>query len=364
MKSSNVISFLHYILGMIFNLVFMGLVVYAVYAFTILGFNRGALLAQEMTEVGEDYTYEFVLEEDTPATEVARRLEERGIINNRHLFNLEIFLMGRVRTYSAGTFILNSSMSNTEVHQTMRGVGAGQAPHEDITTLEGWTIADMATYFEYREFFAAEEFLYVAHSVEEWVSTFSFLMDVPDRPNGLEGYLFPDTYQIPINPSPGDIISRMLRQFDQVFTIELRDQAYEMGLTIDEVVIMASIIEREAQLAHERPMVSGVIHNRLAIDMNLEMCSTVAYVLDVPRDRLLLADLLIDSPYNTYQNPGFPIGPIANPGTAAIRAALNPANHNYLFFVLYDMDTREHFFSRTYEEHNAAIARAEARGVR
>jgi len=249
-------------------------------------------------------------------------------------------------------------MSNTEVHRTFLRTGSGQAPYEEIRIPEGWTIQDMADYFEYRGFFPAEDFVYVATYGH---FNFSFLMNKPERPNGLEGYLFPDTYQIPVNPVPGDIIIRMLRRFDAVFDAELRDQAYEMGLTIDDIVLMASIIEREARLASERPVISQVIHNRLAIDMNLEMCSTVAYVLDVPRDRLLIEDLQIDSPFNTYRNPGLPIGPISNPGEAAIRATLNPSGCDYLFFVLYDFETGQHFFSRTWEEHNEADLRARAR---
>lgn len=360
MKSRSIIDLLHWILGMFFNFAIVVAVGIAVYFITIRGFEFGETLAADFTAVGDNYEFPFVLDHDTPASEVARELEYMGIISNRFLFNLELFLMGGVRTYEAGTYTLNRNMSYREIRRTLGGgVAQGQAQEEEIRIPEGWTIKDMADYFEYRGFFTAEEFINVATYGH---FSFSFLMNLPtNRPNGLEGYLFPDTYRIPANPNPGDIISRMLRQFDRVFDAELRDQAYEMGLTIDEVIIMASIIERETRLASERPMVSGVIHNRLAIDMNLEMCSTVAYVLDVPRDRLLLADLQIDSPFNTYMHSGLPIGPISNPGEAAIRAALNPDDHNYLFFVLYDFETGEHFFARTWEEHDAADQRARAR---
>ena len=359
MKSSSVINFLHYILGMFFNLAIMGVVAYAVVALTIMGYNFGLGFAAEMVAVGEDYEVVLVLEVDTPASEVSRRLEEYGVINNSRLFNLELFLMNRIRTYSAGTYTLNRNMTNTEVHHILRGTGRGQAPHEVITIPEGWTIEDMAAYFESRGFFTAEEFIYVAHYGH---FNFAFLLDKPDRPNGLEGYLFPDTYQIPVNPVPGDIIWRMLSRFDNIFTDEMRTQAYEMGLTLDEVVIMASIIEVETRLPSERPMVSQVIHNRIEIGMHLEMCSTVQYVLEEQRDRLTNEDTRIDSPYNTYLHPGLPIGPISNPGAAALRAVLNPVDHDYLFFVLYNFETGQHFFSRDWETHNAADERARARG--
>ena len=355
MKSDNVISFLQYILGMFFNFAIVAIVGYAVFVLTVRAYDWGMNFANEMVATGPDYAVVFVLDKDTPATEVARELEELGVINNATLFNLELFLMGRVRTYAAGTYNLNRNMTNTQVHHILRGTGATQAPHEVITVLEGWTIRDMAEYFEYRGFFAAEEFIYVAHYGP---FNFSFLLGRPDRPNGLEGYLFPDTYQIPVNPVPGDIIVRMLRRFDQIFDDQMREQAYNMGLTIDEVVTMASVIEMESRLSHERPMVSQVIHNRLAIGMHLEMCSTVKYTMEDPPERLSIAQTQVDTPFNTYVHPGLPIGPISNPSAAALRAVLNPAEHDYLFFVLYNFDTGEHFFSRTYAEHSAANQRA------
>lgn len=360
MKSKTIIDFLHYILGMFFNFAIVIVLGVAIYVVTARGFAFGENLANDFVAEGEYEEIIFVLEQETPASEVGRILSEYpyNVINNSMLFNLELFLMGRIRTYEPGEFTLNRNMSNTEVHQTLRAASQRQAPHEEITIPEGWTIRDMATYFEYRGFFPAEEFIYVATYGH---FDFSFLWGIPDRPNGLEGYLFPDTYQIPVNPSPGDIIWRMLMRFDAVFDAEIQERAAELGLTMDEVVIIASIIERETRLAAERGMISQVIFNRLETNMHLGLCSTVAYVLDVPRDRLLLVDLEIDSPYNTYRNLGLPIGPIANPGAAALRAAVNPTPGDYLFFVLYDFETGAHYFSRTYAEHNAADARARAR---
>lgn len=361
MQTKSIIDFLHYILGMMFNLVIVIAIGVAVYFFAILGFNWGAGLAYDIVYTPEYYEIVLVLQEDTPAREVSRMLEEMGVINNSRLFNIELFLMGRVRTYAAGTYVLNRNMSNTDVHIVMRGTAQGQAPHETIRIPEGWTILEMADYFESRGFFPAEEFINVATYGH---FNLPFLFDRPLRPGGLEGYLFPDTYQIPVNPSPGDIIIRMLSRFEAVFTDEMYNQAYEMGLTMDDVIIMASIVEKETRVAAERPMVSQVIHNRLAINMNLQMCSTVQYVLSgmgIHRDRLLYIDLELDSPYNTYLHPGLPIGPISNPGLAAIQAVLNPTPHDYLFFVLYDFEYGSHFFSRTVEEHNAADARARTR---
>ncbi|MCL2373111.1 MAG: endolytic transglycosylase MltG [Defluviitaleaceae bacterium] len=355
MNVDRAINFLLYILGMAFNLAVMAVVVFAIYYAVNRGFAIGSDLAYDIVVDDEAYyEVELVLDVETPATEVSRILEERGVISNRWLFNAELFLMGRQRTYPAGTFVLNRNMSNTQAHNVMRGNVAGLAPEETITIPEGWAIRDMAAYFESRGFFAAEEFIRVADTGH---FPFAFLVGIPQRENRLEGYLFPDTYRIPVNPSPGDIITRMLARFDYVFTAAMDTRAYELGLTLDEVVIIASIIEMETRLAHERALVSQVIHNRLAIGKNLEMCSTVAFALDTPRDRLFYVDLEIDSPYNTYIHPGLPVGPIANPGFAALHAALNPAAGDYLFFVLINESTGEHHFSQTYDQHIAANPR-------
>jgi len=358
MKSDSIINFLQYLLGMFFNFAIMIVIGFAVWQVAMWGFDFGANFANEMVATGPDEEFTLVLEEDTPASEVSRILEDMGVINNSRLFNLELFLLGRVRTYAAGTYELNRNMTNTQVHHVLRGTGGGQAPHEVITVLEGWTARDMGEYFESRGFFTAEEFLYV---VNYGPFNFSFLLDKPDRPNGLEGYLFPDTYQVPVNPTPGDIIWRMLNRFDGIFNDEMHDRAYEMGLTVDQVVIIASIIEMESRLAHERPMVSQVIYNRLNIGMRLQMCSTVKYTMEDPPERLLNIHTQVNTPFNTYYHAGLPIGPISNPGEASLRAALNPSGGGYLFFVLYNFETGEHFFSDNIDAHNAADARARAR---
>jgi len=150
----------------------------------------------------------------------------------------------------------------------------------------------------------------------------------------------------------------MLNQFYNVFDIEMRERAYELGMSIDEIVNVAAIIEMETRVATERPLVSQVVHRRLDVGMRLELCSTVAYVLDIRRDRLLTSDTHIESPFNTYRNEGLPVGPISNPGRAALNAALNPrTDTTYLFFVLRDPATGAHHFSHTFAEHSAANAR-------
>ena len=356
MKQRTVLNMLLYILGMSFNLALMVLVAFAVYRFTLQGFAFGADFAGSVVYEGEDYDIIFVLEDYTSLAEVARRLEEQGIIHNQHMFRLEQVLMNRTADFRPGTFTLNRSLSNSQITARLRFVPPVAAQSQRIMIPEGWTIAQMAAYFEERGFFPAQDFIDAAQYGD---FNFSFLHTVPhNRPNRLEGYLFPDTYDIPMNPTPNQIIHRMLIRFDQIFTIEFQERADELGLTVDEIVIMASMIERETRLAHERALVSQVIHNRLNPQIwptrLLQFCSTVAYVLDVHRDVLTYADLEIDSPHNTYRHPGLPIGPIANPGRASLYAALWPAQGGYLFFVLQDVNTGAHYFSTTFAAHQRA----------
>lgn len=173
--------------------------------------------------------------------------------------------------------------------------------------------------------------------------------------DSLEGYLFPDTYHLPRSLDEEAVIGAMLDRFDAAVDATVRDAARARGLTLHQLVTIASMVERETRLAAERPMVAGVIYNRLARGMRLEIDATVLYALGQHRDRVRLADLAVDSPYNTYRYEGLPPGPIASPGLAAIAAAARPAVVPYLFYVL--KPDGSHHFSRTLAEHQAAVRR-------
>ena len=363
-KASNVIS---YILGMAFNLAILALVAYLVYLGAMWGFDRGNEFAEDMVAVGPDQEIIFILEYDTPRAEAAQRLYNAGAINNPWLFRLEMFLKNSTRVFRAGTYVLNANMTNTEVNATLRrGQTVAAGGHEQITIREGWTIANMAEYFEYREFFTAEEFINYTQTGD--FSSFRFLWDVPDHPERrrLEGYLFPDTYFIPLNPTPRDIIVRMLNHFEYLMEGAWLYRAEELGMTLDEIIIMASVIEGETgRPIEERAKISQVIHRRLRDGIRLEMDITAVYAhnlagRDIPRGRVLLSDLEINSPYNTHVHHGLPIGPINSPGLASIEGALNPSNTNYLFFVVDYSDHTRHVFNTNYPDHQAAAARFHA----
>lgn len=178
---------------------------------------------------------------------------------------------------------------------------------------------------------------------------YRFLENIPQREQRLEGYLFPATYEFPKHATAQDIVNAMLKVFDENFKQEYYDRAAELGMTVDQIVTLASVIERESNAGEERPIVAGVFYNRLNINMRLQSCATVQYVLKERKPVLSSADTKIDSPYNTYINNGLPIGPIASPGLECIKAALYPAQTDALYFVL--GSDGKHIFSATYEDH-------------
>jgi UPF0755 protein len=187
------------------------------------------------------------------------------------------------------------------------------------------------------------------------------------RPAGasLEGYLFPDTYQVSPDVTAADLIQRMLRTFDQRVASQMRQQAAARGLTVHQWVTLASIVEREAVIASERPVIASVYLNRLELGMKLDADPTVQYALGYQAQTrswwkrpLLLEDLEVKSPYNTYKNPGLPPGPIANPGLASLRAVVEAPDTDYYYFVANKQaGDGSHVFARTIEEHQRNIAR-------
>lgn len=344
MNARKVLSVLGYILFSSVSILITAGTVYLLYSQTVSAFGYGRELGASMSGVREDQEIEVVFTRPTSIDEAAIILERNGVIESATVFRIENLLNGNRDTFSEGTYVLNASMDSNQIVAALRTVVSDEIV---ITIREGFTIRNIADYLEREGIVTAEEFRY---TVENVTFRHPFLQDVPSRDeNQLEGYLFPDTYFIAPGESAESIASRMLSRFDQIWRGEFEVLAMERGMTMDEVIIKASIIEREARLPEERELVSAVIRNRLSIGMPLQMCSTVAYVLDRPRARLSYADLETDSLYNTYMHPGLPIGPIANPGVASIRAALAPADVNYLFFVLYDDETGQHYFTNNYD---------------
>jgi len=328
------------------------LLVYFIMNFTDVFFNMGRELGDSLTSELPDRVVTLSVEQGSTISDIADLLEEEGIIRSAIFFRLESLLKGNRQTFDENLVTVNTDMS---YNQLIFAFLERTILAEDVivTVPEGATVDEIAAQLEETGLTSAEEFVRAAN---EGVFNFSFLANMPnasERYNRLEGYLFPDTYFIPENATAEAIINQMLRRFEEIHNT-YAEEAEENGFTMDDVIIMASIIEREIRVPGEREMASQVIHNRLSIGQRLEMCSTVLYALGESRRRLLYVDLLTESDYNTYMHGGLPVGPIANPGVASIRAALRPSEGDLLFFVLMDENTGEHYFTNNYNDFLAA----------
>ncbi|MGB6031343.1 MAG: endolytic transglycosylase MltG [Bacteroidota bacterium] len=286
----------------------------------------------------------FFISKGEHFSEVMDSLESQGIIRNRSMFEVVAMLFGGTSSLKVGKYIFESGASNAHIFQTLRSGGGNQLIH--VTVLEGTFARTQARIFA--KAVGIDSSRYIRNVYDS-----SFARALGIEASTLEGYLLPETYAFTWQQDEGQIIRALFGHFEEFFGDSLRKRADEMGMTVHEVMTLASIVEGEAILNEERPIISGVYHNRLRRGMRLEADPTIQFILpDGPR-RLLYADLEIDNPYNTYRNRGLPPGPVNNPGKASILAALYPAQHNYLYFVANGKGG--HWFSRSYEEHRRYV---------
>jgi UPF0755 protein len=281
---------------------------------------------------------------------IAERLEQKGLIRHRYAFMLLARLMGESSNLKAGEYELHPSMQLLEI---MDKLSRGDATAVWFTVPEGYTVDQVADTLDKLDMVDRRHFLRLVQSDG---SRFDTAVKVPRR--SLEGYLFPDSYKFKKGVSEATIITGMLKNFHTQVVDGLREEIRANDLSLDKLVILASLIEREARVPEDRPLISAVIRNRLKEKMLLQIDATVLYALGQHKDRVLFEDLKVDSPYNTYQNPGLPPGPICSPGIEAIKAALRPAKADYLYYVA--RPDGSHIFTNTLSEHNAAIKKARA----
>lgn len=288
---------------------------------------------------------EVIIPKGSGVKAISAQLEKQGIIKNANVFAIYCKLSEKSSKIKAGKYILSSSMS---VEQIVNKLAAGNAEinSKRFTIPEGFELRQIADRLE-SEGLVNKEAFYQAINKSNF--DYAFLQDIPKRDNKLEGYLFPDTYDVFKNATEEEIINKMLSRFNQVFKEEYRQRAKELNMSYDQVITLASIIEREAKLDKERKTISAVFHNRLKKNIKLQSCATVQYLLKEQKEVLTYKDLEIDSPYNTYIYAGLPKGPIASPGAKSIEAALYPDNVDYLYFVA--NKDGSHVFTRTYQEH-------------
>lgn len=296
-------------------------------------------------------------------TRVANNLDAAGLVRNRSVFKYYADFMGYGQKIQAGTYILNRSMSIFEIADRLTA-GDGTPLVRNITIIEGWTVKDIADYFVREGIIAsAEEMLSLCRTGSDFLQYY-YIADAQktqyasERLYMLEGYLAPNTYEVYTSATISDIIKKLLSQTEAVFSNQWHKRMEEIGMTMDEVVTLASMIEKEAKTADFKK-VSAVFHNRLDSSMTLGSDVTIKYVTGTTKMSLNSEDLKVNSRYNTYTYAGLPIGPICNPSKAAIEAALYPDEtfvaEKYLYFCSKDPDTGELYFSKTLAEHEAAV---------
>ena len=315
-------------------------------------------------DAADTQVVEFEVASGSSLSAVSRKLEEAGLIHNRTVFKYMADLMGMGQKIQSGDYELTRAMSATEILDQLVS-GDGKPLTMKITIIPGWTVEDVADYLvEQKIFKTPDEFLALCRTGESY-SGYYFIEemmktgDTGKRLYALEGYLSPNTYEIYTSSGADTIIKRLLSQTEAAYSLSYDERAQALGLTMDEVFTLASMIEKEAKKA-EFAKVSAVFHNRLKQKMTLGSDVTIKYVSGSDKMVLGGSDLDVDSPYNTYKYKGLPIGPICNPSMDAVIAALYPDEQflaqKYLYFCSTDPDSGSLHFSRTLEEHEAAVA--------
>ncbi|HHV63668.1 MAG TPA: endolytic transglycosylase MltG [Peptococcaceae bacterium] len=287
----------------------------------------------------------FVLQEGMSASQIAKALEEMGIIRSAEAFRQLCRVEKADAKLKAGMYYLSPALSSREILDILL-----QGPEPDyikVTIPEGYTVAEIVSTLA-KNGLGTEKELYQAMQ-SFGTKDYSFLKDVPDGETRLEGFLFPDTYFFDRQSTPREVINRFLERFEKELTAQVKARLEELNTSVYAWVTKASIVEREAVKQEERAIIAGVFENRLRLGMPLQSCATVQYILGEVKPVLSIEDTEIDSPYNTYKYPGLPPGPIANPGHASLNAALYPAQTDYLYFVAKNDGT--HAFATTYNEH-------------
>ncbi|MDD5686680.1 MAG: endolytic transglycosylase MltG [Elusimicrobia bacterium] len=267
--------------------------------------------------------------EGSTPKQIAKMLKNDGIIRSENVFLTYVWLLRTEKKFKPGTYKLNSHSLDLGI---INNIVKGNTYKIKITIPEGFTAKEIGELLEKKGICDSKKFLEIVKNKK------------------LEGYLFPETYFFEPGSDAGKIAQMFYNQYKKIFTGEFSKRAKELKMTDENIVILASIIEKEAKKNEERPLISAVFHNRLKKGWNLESCVTVLYALGKHKDFLTYKDIKVDSIYNTYIHPGLPPSPISNPGLASIKAALYPANSDDMFFIADGSGT--HKFSKYFEEHN------------
>ena len=296
---------------------------------------------------GYDAAEQFVeIPQGSGSAGIAKRLADAGVVKDVHRFRLALWLSGSARRLQAGEYRFDRPVSARQVAEK---IARGEVYVRPITFPEGLTVKQMAALYESKGFGEASAFAEAAKNA-------ALVSAIDPAAKDLEGYLFPDTYALPRRATAEQLVARMVASFLKALTPETIATAAGRGLTVRELVTLASIVEKETGNKSERPLVAAVYSNRLKIGMGLQCDPTVIYALERAGKydgNLSREDLQFDSPYNTYRYAGLPPGPIASPGKASLEAAAHPADADFLYFV--SRNDGSHEFARSLDEHNRNV---------
>jgi len=293
-------------------------------------------------------------------------LQQEGIIRNSTLFTYYLLYNGQGQLFKAGTYDMLPGMSKQQIIDKLNDGDVVKVQMVRYSFPEGLNIQQMAAIIGNQHAMTASVFVSYADAKHNYNHTWA--SEIPNDPNlkhRLEGYLFPETYSMVKDSTPADIIQRLLDELNlklQQLPPDWQAQMAKDGVNFHQMLTVASLIEREVTVSAERPIVAGVIYNRLKLGMPLQMDATIQYLLAQPKDALNDKDLQIESPYNTYLHKGLPPGPIANPSLESIRAAIYPQPSKYLYYVAKNDGSHRHLFAVTFAEHQHNIVLSNAAG--
>lgn len=342
-----------------FRLTRRGKIVVGVAAFALLlAGGAGVWLVRQIDppgSPGDAVTIEIA--EGSAQSAIADLLDDRDVITSSRVFRFYLRVTG-AGEFQAGIYSSGELRTNMAMGDVVDALESGpEIAYERLTVPEGLTVEEIAARVDALEGRSGERFLELATSGAVRSSL------QPEGVDTLEGLLFPDTYLVAEDETEEEILRRMVTLFEQVTdSVGLVERADAVGLTPYEAVILASLVEAEAKVPEDRELIASVIHNRLDDGMLLQIDATVIYALGEHTERVLFRDLEVESPYNTYQNPGLPPTPIAASGEASLEAAVAPADTEFRFYVKTD-EAGKHAFARTADEHQRNVADARERGV-
>lgn len=318
---------------------------------TILGVSLvvvvlGAIFAIVVSATGgsnDEAPVEVAVAQGDTLSSVADKLESEGVIGSAFLFNLQARMGGSSDEIKPGTYTFQPEESNDQI---LAKLTEGEAvPTFAVTIPEGLTLDQTADAVGESGQVSRKQFLEAANGKDYG---YAFLEDPAIK--NTEGFLFPKSYEFEEGTDAKQIVNRLLEQYLlETQDVDIEGASERLNLTEYEIITVASLIEREAANDEERAIIASVIYNRIQEGMPLQIDATIQYARGAPKENLSLQDLKVKSPYNTYENPGLPPGPIASPSKASIEAAVEPADTNYLYYVL-TADGSEHFFTNDYDE--------------